>query len=1586
MNPNNRQKALVNVPRTLRPKAVPVSPIKSPLGNIVPQVAVPMMNPQGQGQVISRGNIVPQVFHGTSISQTMPTTQPRLTAQALFPQTGVITQMPLSQPRMATPYPQSGIVSQSLTGQQTRMNIQPLYQQTVSVSQSGLRAQPTITAQALYRHVGPLSQNRSATPQQIGAQIVYPQTVQIGSQMPSVQNRVSMVQNAGCVVQNSVSGVRSSLSVVQNKVAMVPNTASVVRNTVPVVHSNVPMIMSASPVFQNISFQPGGQLAYPSQMNAQGQPRPQFVYPDLMATKVPSSVLSPVISTATNPFQQKTFSVANQLSINQVFTQPLMQHNVVPRLVQMNPVQSMVQNQLLPTVAPEIQKDDGLNVTGETEGSILAKQDILDSDSKVKSGDQENESESVKMSEPTGLEPLAENVTEISEGSKTDSVTNEYTEMTLEDNLISDAQLGIRLFDKKVGIEETLLLSSEQNSPMVIDNATSDSRESSSMSNMVNTSDIEELLLFPSSFDTESSQNSQASLDFTNSNLKNTEELSEGGDQESRQDGLEQQHYTSVQDQTHSEDSVEPYLEIQPLTSDSEDSIEALIETDEDDVKDAEIPDHTTNNTVSDPEASNDALSQNISESGDQVFEPMDEGLEQNSRRKMEEVKDTESIHSNVEMKMDGSVMADTGSQPSSSEDSQDAATASDMYDIYTDDSNSITWENFHHTVLKLKATNIKDKAPVTFTSLKESSLDNTPSSCDIVSSEPTCTDVDADNETAQFKDDTAHEQSFEGEDEEPEFVWEDYLQQTGTTAVPPTAFKHVECSLQSGFIRGMKLEVPNKSDPSTFWVASVLMTCGPLLRLRYDGYGEESSGDFWCDLNTTDIHPIGWSAQNGKNLQPPDDIRDRVSDWRVFLLESLTGARTAPSYFFEKGTGCSPVDQLNCGMRLELQDILNPLHVWLVQILENVGGRLYLRLESTQSASKHFWMFYLDPRLHPVGWASEHGCVYKPPQDICDEQTDENWSEILQAALKECEEDGVPEDVFKDQQILKTHQFAVGMKLEALNPGMNTIGPATVTKVINKYYFIVEMDDVRIEHENIQICCNSEYLGIFPISWCQCKGIRLSPPIGWSGGDFVWGEYLSMCNAKAAPEKLFHSGTEDHEFERGMKLEAVNPNNHNQICAATITKIVGPLLWIHLDHMRDIPSHIEDIDSHNLFPVGWCESNNYQLKPPIKAKKRQRRMSERRTEEVYRSITSSQTKGAWCPTIYFNHRCFSGPYLSKGRISDLPKHVGPGPMDLVLREVLSLLVSIAYVPCRALKEIQQEGPFNPSMKAHILKAKYKGKKYKAVVEVCQTESQLEDFCRNTCIKLECCPYLFSPVQVRNNCPENCQQLTKTKSNPNYGKKRKFSNLISVRSSTYSDDRSREPKKRGRKKKRFLYIQKKGQGQRQYDANGDLLKDEGFIDYDDEDGMMTAERRRYDIQTRGAKLPKYSFEKKSHRKILMSQGAAHAEKHKQGLKRLIPKSWPVEVKNERPLVPREGSMKLESNPLNWSVNEVVQFLKTTDCSHLARIIKEQEVDGQAFLLMNLSAIQEHLELKLGPAVKLCHQIERLKLAFYENYA
>lgn len=80
------------------------------------------------------------------------------------------------------------------------------------------------------------------------------------------------------------------------------------------------------------------------------------------------------------------------------------------------------------------------------------------------------------------------------------------------------------------------------------------------------------------------------------------------------------------------------------------------------------------------------------------------------------------------------------------------------------------------------------------------------------------------------------------------------------------------------------------------------------------------------------------------------------------------------------------------------------------------------------------------------------------------------------------------------------------------------------------------------------------------------------------------------------------------------------------------------------------------------------------------------------------------------------------------------------------------------------------------------------------------------------------------------------------------------------------------------------------------------------------------------------------------------------------------------------------TLHLTSNPLKWSVNEVVKFLKTTDCANLARICKEQDIDGQALLLLTLPAVQEFMDLKLGPAVKFCHQIERVKLAFFTQFA
>ena len=54
-----------------------------------------------------------------------------------------------------------------------------------------------------------------------------------------------------------------------------------------------------------------------------------------------------------------------------------------------------------------------------------------------------------------------------------------------------------------------------------------------------------------------------------------------------------------------------------------------------------------------------------------------------------------------------------------------------------------------------------------------------------------------------------------------------------------------------------------------------------------------------------------------------------------------------------------------------------------------------------------------------------------------------------------------------------------------------------------------------------------------------------------------------------------------------------------------------------------------------------------------------------------------------------------------------LPQSVGPGPVSLVIREVLSMLINVAYKSSRVLRELQLDGAPNPSMQQQILGAKY---------------------------------------------------------------------------------------------------------------------------------------------------------------------------------------------------------------------------------------------------------------------------------------
>nr|XP_021526180.1 sex comb on midleg-like protein 4 isoform X5 [Aotus nancymaae] len=71
------------------------------------------------------------------------------------------------------------------------------------------------------------------------------------------------------------------------------------------------------------------------------------------------------------------------------------------------------------------------------------------------------------------------------------------------------------------------------------------------------------------------------------------------------------------------------------------------------------------------------------------------------------------------------------------------------------------------------------------------------------------------------------------------------------------------------------------------------------------------------------------------------------------------------------------------------------------------------------------------------------------------------------------------------------------------------------------------------------------------------------------------------------------------------------------------------------------------------------------------------------------------------------------------------------------------------------------------------------------------------------------------------------------------------------------------------------------------------------------------------------------------------------------------------------------------NPSTWTVEDVVWFVKDADPQALGphvELFRKHEIDGNALLLLRSDMVMKYLGLKLGPALKLCHHIDKLKQA------
>lgn len=80
---------------------------------------------------------------------------------------------------------------------------------------------------------------------------------------------------------------------------------------------------------------------------------------------------------------------------------------------------------------------------------------------------------------------------------------------------------------------------------------------------------------------------------------------------------------------------------------------------------------------------------------------------------------------------------------------------------------------------------------------------------------------------------------------------------------------------------------------------------------------------------------------------------------------------------------------------------------------------------------------------------------------------------------------------------------------------------------------------------------------------------------------------------------------------------------------------------------------------------------------------------------------------------------------------------------------------------------------------------------------------------------------------------------------------------------------------------------------------------------------------------------------------------------------------------------QETARPSSKDPSNWTVEDVVWFVKDADPQSLGPhvdLFRKHEIDGNALLLLRSDMVMKYLGLKLGPALKLCYHIDKLKQA------
>ncbi|XP_055994412.1 lethal(3)malignant brain tumor-like protein 4 [Sorex fumeus] len=199
-------------------------------------------------------------------------------------------------------------------------------------------------------------------------------------------------------------------------------------------------------------------------------------------------------------------------------------------------------------------------------------------------------------------------------------------------------------------------------------------------------------------------------------------------------------------------------------------------------------------------------------------------------------------------------------------------------------------------------------------------------------------------------------------------FVWMNYLKACKLQNAPKKLFRNRSSNgpMPKEFQVGMKLEAVDRKNPSLVCVATIADIVEDRLLVHFDNW--DDSYDYWCDVNSPYVQPVGWCQKNGRTLIAPQGYPDPENfSWTEYLKATQTKAVPAKGFKRRFTHGFLP------NMKLEVVDKRNPRLIRVATILDVDNQRLKIHFDGWDH-KYDYWTDADSPDIHPSGWCDVTG------------------------------------------------------------------------------------------------------------------------------------------------------------------------------------------------------------------------------------------------------------------------------------------------------------------------------------------------------------------------------------------------------------------------------------------------------------------------------------------------------------------------------------------------------------------------------------------------------------------------------------